>query len=371
VSRDGPSRSSWLQRYVLPGLAFKAVVIGGGYATGRELAEFFLPSGPIGGLLAMLVATLVWSLVCALTFSFSFSNRLPDYQAFFAKLLGRGWIVFEITYVLFVLIVLSVFGATIGAIGHALFDWPSIAGTLVLLASIAVLVAVGASAVEPLFKYVSVMLYATYAVFLALSLSKFGSQIASNLHGARLGGGWIVGGLTYAGYNSVAAVVILPVLRHLTSRRDAIVAGVVAGPLAMLPGFFFFLSMIAWYPDVGASTLPSDFLLMKINIPIARLLFQSMIFFALLESGCGLMHAIMERVRRALRARTGKDANPPIRAATTLAVLTISVLAAERIGLIDLIAKGYRYMSWVFILIFILPTIFVSTVKPWVVARRG
>jgi hypothetical protein len=41
--------SSWFQRLVLPGLAFKAVVIGGGYATGHELAEFFLPSGPPGG----------------------------------------------------------------------------------------------------------------------------------------------------------------------------------------------------------------------------------------------------------------------------------------------------------------------------------
>ena len=49
-SRGNPSKSSWFQRYLLPGLAFKAVVIGGGYATGRELAEFFLPSGPRGGL---------------------------------------------------------------------------------------------------------------------------------------------------------------------------------------------------------------------------------------------------------------------------------------------------------------------------------
>jgi uncharacterized membrane protein YkvI len=364
VRAEGYTRPSWLQRYILPGLAFKAVVIGGGYATGRELAEFFLPSGPVGGLLAILVATLIWSLVCALTFSFSFAHRLLDYRAFFERLLGRGWIAFEITYILFVLIVLSVFGATIGAIGNALFNWPPILGTLLLLGSIAVLVAIGSSAVEPLFKYVSVMLYATYAVFLALSLSKFGPQILSSLHTAHPGGGWIIGGITYAGYNSVAAVVILPVLRHLTSRREAIVAGVIAGPLAMLPGLFFFLSMIAWYPAIGDSTLPSDFLLMKINIPIVRMLFQSMIFFALLESGCGLVHAIMERVRRALRVRTGKDVNLAMRTATTLAILTISVFAARGIGLIDLIAKGYRYISWVFIFIFILPIIFVSMAKP-------
>ena len=46
---------SWFQRFLLPGFAFKAVVIGGGYATGRELAEFFLPSGPWGGLAGMVV----------------------------------------------------------------------------------------------------------------------------------------------------------------------------------------------------------------------------------------------------------------------------------------------------------------------------
>jgi len=53
--------SSRFQRFLLPGFAFKAVVIGGGYATGRELAEFFLPSGPWGGVAAMVLATVIWS----------------------------------------------------------------------------------------------------------------------------------------------------------------------------------------------------------------------------------------------------------------------------------------------------------------------
>ena len=103
---------------------------------------------------------------------------------------------------------------------------------------------------------------------------------------------------------------------------------------------------------------------MKLDVPLARLLFQSMIFFALLESGCGVVHAIMERVRRALRDRTGKDPNAAVRAATTLGVLAISVSAAQGIGLVDLIAKGYRFISWVLIVIFILPIIYVSITKP-------
>ena len=69
-----PNSSSWFQRYLLPGFAFKAVVIGGGYATGRELAEFFLPSGPQGGLLAIVLAMLIWSIVCAVTFALAYAT---------------------------------------------------------------------------------------------------------------------------------------------------------------------------------------------------------------------------------------------------------------------------------------------------------
>jgi uncharacterized membrane protein YkvI len=359
MSAQPIARSSWLQRYLLPGLAFKAVVIGGGYATGVELAQFFLPSGPVGGLIAILVATTIWSVVCVLTFSYAFSKQLFDYRQFFGELLGRGWLLFEITYLLLVLLILSVFGASSGAIGQALFGWPTLAGTLLLLASIAVIVAIGSRAVEPLFKYVSLLLYATYALFLVLSLSKFGTRILASLTGYGVGHGWLLGGVTYAGYNSFAAVVILPVLRHLTSRRDALIAGLIAGPLAMLPGLFFFLSMIAWYPQIGKSLLPSDFLLLKIGIPAVRVLFQVMVFFALLESGSGAVHAIMERTRRALQTR-GRDLTFGTRAMTTLSVLVLSVLAAQGVGLVALIAKGYGLMSWVMIAVFVVPLLYAS-----------
>src|SRR4051794_3275689 len=111
--------SSWFQRFLLPGFAFKAVVIGGGYATGRELAEFFLPSGPWGGLAAMLLAMLLWSVICAVTFALARAMGTFDYRSFFEKLLGRGWILFEIAYVLFVTLILAVFGAAAGEIGSA------------------------------------------------------------------------------------------------------------------------------------------------------------------------------------------------------------------------------------------------------------
>ena len=117
--------------------------------------------------------------------------------------------------------------------------------------------------------------------------------------------GWALSGLTYFGYNIVGAVVILPVLRHLTSDRDAVVSGVIAGPLTMLPALLFFIPMVAFYPEVQSATLPSDFLLQRIGIPAFHLLFQAMIFSALLESGTSSVHAINERINHAWRRRGG------------------------------------------------------------------
>src|SRR5262249_37902836 len=122
--------SNWFRRLLLPGLAFKAVVIGGGYATGRELAEFFLPAGPVGGLFGLLITTLVWSATCVLTFLFAFETRSSEYRSFFRHLLGRWWVTFEIAYVAFIILVLSVFGAAAGLVGHAIFGWPEVIGTL-------------------------------------------------------------------------------------------------------------------------------------------------------------------------------------------------------------------------------------------------
>ena len=63
---------------------------------------------------------------------------------------------------------------------------------------------------------------------------------------------------------------------------DAVVAGLLAGPLAMLPALLFFVCMVAYYPQIATQTLPSDFLLQRLELPVFHLLFQLMIFAALL-----------------------------------------------------------------------------------------
>lgn len=361
-----PSR---FERYLLPGLAFKAVVIGGGYATGRELAEFFLPSGPWGGIAAMVLAMLIWSGVCVSTFLFARASAARDYLTFVRALLGPGWVVFEAAYLIFVVLILAVFGAAAGAIGQATLGLPTLVGTLALMAAIAAVTAYGNPSVERLFTYVSFLLYGVYALFVVLSLTHFGERIVRGFAGSGGDAGWLAGGVTYASYNIVGAITILPVLRHLTGNRDAVIAGVIAGPLAMLPALMFFTCMIAYYPEIAQATLPSDFLLQRLNLPVFRYLFQLMIFAALLESSTGAVHSINERVGNAWRRRRHTDLQRPARLAIALVVLSGCMLLAEHFGLVTLIARGYRLLAGVFLLVYVLPLLTVGIFR--LVRRRG
>jgi uncharacterized membrane protein YkvI len=355
--------SSWFQRFLLPGFAMKAVIIGGGYATGRELAEYFLPAGPWGGLAGMLLAMLLWSVIAAATFAYARMVGALDYRAFFADLLGPAWIAFEIAYLLFVVLILAVFGASAGAIGAAVFGWPNFVGALLLAGGILATVSLGNAAVEGVFKYVSFLLYGVYALFLILSLSRFGHRIATGFATPAPWDGWAMGGLTYASYNIIGAVVILPVLRHLTSTRDAVIAGVIAGPLAMAPAILFFTCMIAFYPQIGAETLPSDFLLRQLNAPVFHLLFQAMIFAALLESGTGAVHAINERIAGVLRRRRDVALGAGARAAIAGVLLLVCMFVADRVGLIALIASGYRLLAYLFLAVFVLPLLTIGVAR--------
>lgn len=346
---------SVFQRFLLPGLAFKAVVIGGGYATGRELAEFFLPSGPKGGLAAMLLAMLLFSLVSILTFLFARATRTRDYQSFFKELLGPGWLLFEGVYLLFIILILAVYGAAAGAIGEAVFGLPTIAGTLALMAAILVFVSYGNKAVERLFEYVSYLLYGVYALFIILAFTRFGDRIAAGFAIDAPATGWALGGITYASYNVIGAIVILPVTRHLTGNRDAVIAGAICGPLAMLPALLFFTAMVAFYPEIAGATLPSDYLLARMNLPAFHLLFQLMIFSALLESAASGVHAINQRIDAAWQRHRGAPLGHRARFLIALGLTAFCMLLAGRFGLVALIAGGYRLLAYAMLAVFILP----------------
>jgi uncharacterized membrane protein YkvI len=367
VTDAANAEHSWFKRILLPGLALKAFVIGGGYATGRELAEFFLPSGPRGGLMAIGLATVIMSLLSVITFVIARRLQTFDYRNFFREIVGPGWILFELAYLLLVVLILAVYGAAAGAIAGAVFGAPEWVGTVALMFGIAGVVAFGNRAVERLFRDVSYLLYGVYALFIVFALYSFGHLIAPSFAAHPETAGWAMGGLTYASYNTVGAVIILPVLRHLVSDRDAVISGVLAGPLTMLPARLFFIPMVAFYPAIKDAQLPSDVLLQRMGLPWFHLLFQAMIFSALLESGTSAVHAINERIDIAWESRGRAPLSHRARLTIGLVLLALCMFAAGRFGLVALIANGYRALAYIFLAVFVLPLL---TIGVWKIFRN-
>jgi uncharacterized membrane protein YkvI len=265
----------------------------------------------------------------------------------------------------FMVLLLAVFGAAAGNVAQAMFGWPLLVGTLALMLAVGVTTAFGSQSVERLFKWASVLLYGVYAVFLVLALSSFGGQVVERFGTVQDTQGWAMAGITYASYNVIGAVVILPVARHFLGRRDAVVAGVIAGPLAMLPALLFFVCMAAWYPTIGNEALPSDFMLRKLDMPVFHLLFQAMIFVALLESGVGVVHALNERVAVAWETRRGVAMPHAARFVLAAVLLTGSIFVADYFGLVALIANGYRALAYALLVLFVLPLFTVGAWRLW------
>jgi uncharacterized membrane protein YkvI len=115
--------------------------------------------------------------------------------------------------------------------------------------------------------------------------------------------------------------------------------------------------MVAFYPAIKDAALPSDFLLQEMGLPWFHLLFQAMIFSALLESGTSAVHAINERIGHVWLARTGAELSHRARLAIGLTLLALCMFAAGRFGLVALIANGYRALAYIFLIVFVLPLV--------------
>jgi uncharacterized membrane protein YkvI len=182
--------TAWFRRFLLPGFVFQSMCIAGGYGTGRELVEFFLLFGPAGGLLGMLPATLIVSAGCLVAFELARMARTYDYRSFLQVLLGRGWFLYEVAYLLSILLILAVIGSATGALFVETFGLPGFIGTGLLLAVIAFLAFKGTRLIEGVLSAWSFVLYAVYIVVFLLSVHVFGPLIRDALTTWPIEPGW-------------------------------------------------------------------------------------------------------------------------------------------------------------------------------------
>ncbi len=352
--------SNWFKKFILPGLIFQSLVIGGGYGTGRELVEFFLLLGPKSGLYGMIISLLIWCIVLSCTFDLSRKFNTYDYRSFLKKILGKGWILYETTYLIGMLLVVSVLGSASGNLLMDMFNIPTIYGTLLMIFFIGIFSYFGSKLVEIFLSYWSIALYGVFLMLIIFISSSYNEQIFSNLFLVEKESPWIENGIKYAAYNVGIVPAMLFCLKNIKTRKEAIISGSLGGLLAIIPGFMIYFSLISHYPQINFETIPTNFLLNKIDSDLFKIIFQIILFGTFVETGLGLIHGFNERLAAWLREEKNTILTGFNRLIISSSILLICIFFAENFGLINLISKGYGTLTWAYWIIFVIPVVFLA-----------
>ncbi len=356
--------TSWFRRYLLPGCVFQSIGIAGGYGTGRELAEFFLRFGPLGGLLGILPATLILSLACMVGFELARKTQKYDYRSFLQVLLGRGWVLYEFAYLFAIVLVLAVIGSAVGTMVTEAFHIPGIGGTVLLLVAVAFLAFKGTHVIESVMSLWSFVLYGVYLAIFVMSILMFGPAIKNALATAPVEAGWVLSGTRYGALQLALLPAILFATTHIKKRREAMIAGALAGPILMIPATLFFIAMLAHYPVILERPVPVNYILQMLDSNILTILFPIVLIGTFIETGTGMIHAFNERLAGGMKA-LGKTFPDYMRPLVAIALLA-GALLMSRLGIIDLIAVGYGAMTWVFFAVLVIPLL---TIGVWKIFR--
>lgn len=356
--------TSWFNRYLLPGFVFQAVCIAGGYGTGRELAEFFLRFGPVGGLLGIIPATVLMSLACMVAFELARMTKQYDYRGFLQTLIGRGWFAYEFAYLVTIVLILAVISSATGTLMVETFHIPAFMGTILLLGVVAFLAFKGTGMIEGFMSIWSFLLYGVYVALFVTSLIAFGPAIGETLATATSEPGWFLSGTRYGGLQIALVPAILFATTHIERRKEALVAGALAGPLLMLPATLFLIAMLPHYPDILEKPVPVNFMLQALESKFLMYAFPIVLIGTFIETGIGMVHALNQRVAGGMKS-LGKSMPDYMRPVLALGLM-VGALLMSRLGIIDLIAVGYGFMAWVFLFVLVIPLL---TIGVWKICR--
>lgn len=360
-----------LGKYFLPGIILQSVLIGGGYATGREIVEYGAKFGAYGWLSGL--ATFIgFAVVCILSFELIRLYRLYDFKSFMKEIAGPFYRLFDLVYLLFMVIIIAVMSSATGSVVEQMTGlnyWYGVTGITIV---VGVLNFYGERIIEYFETWGTIALYAGYLLFSFVVISTHTGNISrvfaetdfSYTPDATLGFAlWT--GILYMAYNLVVLPASFFTIKRQTSRRQSVVSGIIAGLLMTIPWFLTYFAVMGFYPDKNVVGAPVPWFVMMQGSGAPSWLFVVfgiVMGWTLIETSTGIIHAMLERIDRGLEDSQRAPLSRRARGGLTLAILVFSVVLAK-VGIIDLIAKGYNALAYAFIVLFLLPLLTVGVYK--------
>jgi len=367
----GSSFGKAMSRYVLPGIILQSVLIGGGYATGREIVEYGAKYGAMGWLSGF-ASFIGFSLMAILSFEMVRLFKLYDFKSLLKSLIGPFYRLFDVVYIMLMLIIIAVMSSATGAIVEQMTGLNYWVGVSVITVVVGILNFYGEKIIACFESVGTVLLYIGYISFSALVISQGSGHISQVMNTGDisftpdvtvLSALWT--GILYVGYNLVVFPASFFTIKEQNNTRQSVIGGLIAGLLMTIPWFMTYFAIMAFYPDTSVLAAPVPWLVMMTadKAPSWLFLFFGLVMgWTLIETATGMIHAMLGRIDKGLA-----DSGRPAMARSRRAVLTIAILAASAVlakfGIIDLIAKGYNALSYAIIVLLLVPLLTVGLYK--------
>jgi uncharacterized membrane protein YkvI len=359
--------ASLLKRILLPGIILQSVLIGGGYATGREIVEYggkFGASGWISGLAIFFG----FSLISILSMEACRLWQVFDYKSLLKKMIGQGWIAYEIVYLMLAILIIAVMAAAAGEILNHTLGFSRWVGVMLIVVLVGFLNYKGDEVIAKLETIGTIALFGAYIIFAISVFSTRGFAIAetfakwdtSYLPEAPHVGILLWTGILYVGYNLAVYPASFFTYKNIRTRRESILAGFISGLLMTIPWFLTYFAILAYYPEkeVLAATVPWLKMLAPFH-PAMIVIFGIVVGWTLVETATGMIHAFIHRIEKELTERHSAPMKKINKAYISIAALFAALLLAQ-VGIIDLVAKGYEMMAYAMIAVYGVPLLFFS-----------
>ena len=346
--------------YLLPGIIFQSVLIGGAYATGREIVQYGAQFG-VDGWWCIVAIGAGFSLISALSFEFARRHKAYDYRQFMRVLVGPLWPLFDLVYVIMVLITVAVVIAASVEVTQSVLGISYVVSVGAVMLLIGVLEVAGRRYIERFKTVGSVLLYTAFAVFVVAVLSTSWGNVDrvfvtgdNSFTAERTVGVLLFTGVLYVGYNLGAMPATLFVLDGQTRARQSIIAGIITGVLSTVPFILTYLALMGHYPD--PDVLGADVPWLKILPGWLVHGYAVIILWTLVETSTGMIHAVVRRIDVQLQDAAQRSLTRMQTGWITGGILLAST-ALSGFGLIPLVARGYGFLAYGFLALFALPLV--------------
>lgn len=358
-------------KYLLPGILLQSVLIGGGYATGREIVSYGAKFGAKGWI-AGIGILIGFAVLALLTFEIARVYKTYDYKSMIKVLIGPLWPLFDIVYILTMLLVISIMASASGAIVQQTTGLNYWAGVVLLVAITGGLMFFGDAIIERFETWGTVILYVGYIIFSGMVILNSNGNISRVFATGDMSYTGNTGilpilwtGVIYVAYNLVVYPSSMFSLKRQSSRKECVLSGLVAGLLMTIPWFLTYFAMMSFYPDaeVLGAEIPWLIMIGKVGAPqFFTYIFGIVMGWTLIETSTGVIHALLGRVNVEMTER-GKSSLSRKQQAIVTVVILVAACVMAKFGIIALIEKGYTALSYGFMILYMLPILTVGIYK--------